>query len=86
LAGAAGQSTGRFPNFESQILIGHKNALKSLVDAEAQVLALRIKTAKTREEQLAIITAETDLIRFFTGNSGYFFHLRHYWHSDQCAD
>ena len=62
-----------FPNFEAQILNGHKDTLKSLVDAEAQVLALRIKTAKTREAQIAIITAETDPIRFFTGNSGYFF-------------
>jgi len=62
-----------FPNFENQILNGHKNALKSLVDAEAQILAMRVKSAKTREEQIAIITAETDPIRFFTSNSGYYF-------------
>ncbi len=62
-----------FPSFESQILNGHKNALKSLVDAEAQILALRIKTAKSREEQIDIITTETDPIRFFEGHSGYYF-------------
>ena len=54
-----------FPNFENQILNGHKNALKSLVDAEAQILALRVKSAKSRAEQIAIITAETDPVRFF---------------------
>ncbi|MDR3460630.1 MAG: methyl-accepting chemotaxis protein [Verrucomicrobiae bacterium] len=62
-----------FPNFENQVLGGHKGALKSLVDAEAQILAQRIKLAKTREEQVAIITAETDAIRFFDDHSGYFF-------------
>jgi methyl-accepting chemotaxis protein len=62
-----------FPNFETQILNGHKGTLKSLVDVEAQILAERIKSAKTREEQIAIVTAETDPIRFFADHSGYFF-------------
>ena len=62
-----------FPNFENQILNGHKNALKSLVDAEAQILALRVKSAKSRAEQIAIITAETDPVRFFEDDSGYYF-------------
>jgi hypothetical protein len=54
-----------FPNFESEVLNGHKGALKSLVDAEAQIFAERVKSAKTREEQIAIVTAETDPIRSF---------------------
>jgi len=62
-----------FPNFEAQILNGHKNALKSLVDAEAQILSGRLKLAKSREEQIAIVTAETDPIRFFDDHSGYYF-------------
>ena len=62
-----------FPNFESQILSGHKDTLKSLVDAEVQILAVRVKAAKTREEQIAIITAETDPVRFFSDHSGYYF-------------
>jgi hypothetical protein len=62
-----------FPNFESQVLNGHKGALKELVEAEAQILALRVKSAKTREEQVAIVTAETDPIRFFDDHSGYYF-------------
>jgi len=62
-----------FPNFESQILNGHKGTLKSLVDVEAQIIAERIKSAKTREDKIAIITAETDPIRFYDDHSGYFF-------------
>jgi methyl-accepting chemotaxis protein len=62
-----------FPNFETEVLNGHKNALKSLVDAESQILALRIKTATNRDEQIAIIMAETDPIRFFDDHSGYYF-------------
>ena len=62
-----------FPNFENQILNGHKETLKSLVDSEIQVLAQRLKPAKTRAEQIAIIEADTDPIRFFPDRSGYFF-------------
>jgi len=62
-----------FPNFESQLLNSHKLNLKSLVDVEAQVLALRLKAAKSREEQLAIITTETDAVRYFDDRSGYYF-------------
>jgi methyl-accepting chemotaxis protein len=61
------------PNFENQILSGHKDSLKTLVETEAQHLALRLQAAKTHEEQLAIITAETDPIRFGEDHSGYFF-------------
>jgi methyl-accepting chemotaxis protein len=62
-----------FPNFESQILNGHKNTLKSLVDSEVQVLTQRLKQAKTRAEQIQIIESDTDPIRFFPDKSGYFF-------------
>lgn len=62
-----------FPNFENQILNGHKDTLRSLVQNEAQVLAERLKPARTRAEQMAIIEAETDPIRFFDDKSGYFF-------------
>jgi methyl-accepting chemotaxis protein len=62
-----------FPNFERQILAGHKDMLKTLVESEIQVLAQRIKGAKTRDEQIAIIQADTDPIRFFADHSGYFF-------------
>jgi methyl-accepting chemotaxis protein len=62
-----------FPNFEDQLLNGHKDTLKSLVDTEIQVLSLRIKPAQTRAEQIAILEAETDPLRFFPDHSGYFF-------------
>jgi methyl-accepting chemotaxis protein len=62
-----------FPNFENQLLNAHKDTLKSLVDTEIQVLSQRIKSAKTRAEQIAIIEAETDPLRFFPDHSGYFF-------------
>jgi methyl-accepting chemotaxis protein len=62
-----------FPNFESQILNGHKDALKSLVESENQALALRLKAATTRAEQIAIIESDTDPIRFFDDRQGYFF-------------
>jgi methyl-accepting chemotaxis protein len=61
------------PNFETQILNGHRDTLKSLVDSEVQVLAARLQSAKTAPEQIAIIQAETDPLRFFTDRSGYFF-------------
>ena len=62
-----------FPNFESQVLKGHKQALKALVDAEAQILAQQVKNAQSRDEQIAIVTAETDPVRFFEDHSGYYF-------------
>lgn len=62
-----------FPNFETQIINGHKDTLKSLVDTEAQLLGQRIQSTKTLAEQVAIIQAETDSIRFFPDHSGYFF-------------
>lgn len=62
-----------FPNFESQIINGHKDTLKSLVDTEVQLLGLRLQAAKSRAEQVAVIQTETDPIRFFPDHSGYFF-------------
>lgn len=62
-----------FPHFENQILSGHKDTLKSLVDSEIQALAPRLASAKTRAEQTAIIEAETDPIRVYADKSGYFF-------------
>ena len=62
-----------FPNFESQIINGHKDTLKSLVDCEVQIIAQRMKTVKGRAEQIALIESETDPIRFFQDQTGYFF-------------
>jgi len=62
-----------FPNFETQILNGHKDTLKSLVETEVQNLQERIATAKTRAEQIAAIESDTDAIRFFGDKAGYFF-------------
>jgi len=62
-----------FPNLESLMTSGHRNALKSLVDAEAQTLAQRLKPLKSREAKLAAVVKETDPVRFFDDGSGYFF-------------
>ncbi len=62
-----------FPNFETQILKGHENTLKTLVDTEAQILAERLKSASTAAEQKAIIESQTDPLRFLEDQSGYFF-------------
>ncbi len=62
-----------FPNFEHQMLEGHKLTLKSVVDVEVGTLSARLKGLKTREEQVAAIIAETDPIRFFDDKSGYYF-------------
>ncbi len=62
-----------FPNFESQVLEGHKMALKAAVDVEAATLGQRLKDSKSRDEQIKVIMAETDPIRFFDDQSGYFF-------------
>jgi hypothetical protein len=64
---AGGKTILNFPSGAATLTkIGDKVArLKALVDAEAQILAQRVKPAKTREEQMAIVTAETDPIRFF---------------------
>lgn len=59
--------------FGSQVLNGHKYAIKAAVDVEASTLAAKLKNTKSREEQIAIIIAETDPIRFFDDHSGYFF-------------
>ncbi|HTI99204.1 MAG TPA: methyl-accepting chemotaxis protein [Dongiaceae bacterium] len=62
-----------FTGFENQIMLGSSNVLKSTVDIEAQTLAARLKPLHTRDEQIAAIIAETDPVRFFGDNSGYFF-------------
>jgi methyl-accepting chemotaxis protein len=62
-----------FPNLEGLMMSGHKNTLKTAVDAEAQMLGRRLSTLRTREEKIAAIIEETDPIRFFDDHSGYFF-------------
>ena len=62
-----------YPSFEQQILNGHKSSLKSLVETQTAGLAEKLKGQKTREEQIDTLIKETDPIRFFDDNSGYFF-------------
>lgn len=62
-----------YPNFEEQILAGHKNTLKTVVDVEVASLAEKLKALSTREEKLKAVEADTDPIRFFDDGSGYFF-------------
>ena len=62
-----------YPSFEHQILSGHKNSLKSLVETQTASLAEKLKMYKTREEKIDALIKETDPIRFFDDNSGYFF-------------
>ncbi len=62
-----------FPNIENLMMSGYKNALKSVVDCEAQNLGPRLKTLATRDQKIAAVVAETDPIRFFDDGSGYFF-------------
>lgn len=61
------------PSFSSQVLKANKDALKVSVQIKAAVLAARVKGATNRDERNTIIVAETDPIRFFDDNSGYFF-------------
>ena len=62
-----------YPSFEHQILNGHKSSLKSLVETQTASLAEKLKVQKTREEKIDALIKETDPIRFFDDNSGYFF-------------
>ncbi len=62
-----------YPRDEGLILNGQKSAIKLLVDAEATGLAEKLKGQKSGEGILDNITKETDPIRFFDDNSGYFF-------------
>jgi methyl-accepting chemotaxis protein len=62
-----------YPNFEEQVLNGSKALMKTAVEIQAITLGERVKDLKTREEQSEAIVAETDPIRFFEDNSGYFF-------------
>ncbi len=62
-----------YPNFAEQVLAGHKNTLKAVVEAEATSLAAKLQSVKTREEQIKLLIAETDPIRFLEDHSGYFF-------------
>jgi len=61
------------PSMERQILEDHKVALKALVEAEAIALGEVVKSLSSREEKLAAVVRQTDPIRFFDDNSGYFF-------------
>jgi methyl-accepting chemotaxis protein len=71
----AGQVSSKlvFPNFENQVLEGNKMTLRTAVDVEVATLSQKLKDVKTREEQAKAIIAETDPIRFFEDQSGYFF-------------
>lgn len=62
-----------YPGLEQQIVNRHKESLKLIVDVEAANLVERLKKLATREEKIAVITAETDPIRFLEDGSGYFF-------------
>jgi methyl-accepting chemotaxis protein len=62
-----------FPNLERLMMDGHRNTLKTVVDAEAQVLAQRLRTVRGKEQIIATVIEETDPIRFFDDHSGYFF-------------
>ncbi|MGD0511371.1 MAG: methyl-accepting chemotaxis protein, partial [Candidatus Micrarchaeaceae archaeon] len=62
-----------YPSFEYQILNGHKSTLKALVETQTASLAEKLKVQNTREEQIDTAVKETDSIRFFDDNSGYFF-------------
>jgi hypothetical protein len=62
-----------FPNIETLMVSGHKDALQSLVDSEVKTLERRLSNVHGRDEQIAAIIAETDPIRFFADGSGYFF-------------
>ncbi len=61
------------PSMERQILEDHKTALKALVEAEAGALGEAVKGLGAREEKASAIIKQTDPIRFFDDNSGYFF-------------
>jgi methyl-accepting chemotaxis protein len=62
-----------YPNFEEQMMSGHKNDLKALVDAEAAVLAEKVKNLDTREDKVKTVVSETDSVKFFDDGSGYYF-------------
>ncbi len=62
-----------FPQFENQILKGHQNTLKTVVDVEAAYLSEKLKSLQMTEEKIALIIKETDPIRFLDDGSGYFF-------------
>jgi methyl-accepting chemotaxis protein len=62
-----------YPNFEEQMMLGHKTSLKALVDAEAATLAEKVKNLNTREEKMKAVISETDPVKFFDDGSGYFF-------------
>ncbi|MGN6367582.1 MAG: methyl-accepting chemotaxis protein [Phycisphaerae bacterium] len=61
------------PQFEEQVMHGHRNELKTAVDVEATLLAQLVAPLKTREQRAEAITAQTDPLRFMTDGSGYFF-------------
>ncbi len=62
-----------FPQFGNQIVKGHQNTLKAVVDVEAAYLSQKLKSQQTMDEKIALVIKETDPIRFFEDGSGYFF-------------
>ncbi|MBI5521891.1 MAG: cache domain-containing protein [Desulfarculus sp.] len=62
-----------FPEFEAQVLAGHQNALKALVEAEALSLGQAVKGVEDKAQRFALIEKLTDPQRFFEDKSGYFF-------------
>ena len=61
------------PNFARAVDEGNRKVLQSLVEAETIALEQSIAGLTSREEQVAAVVAQTDPIRFFEDNSGYFF-------------
>ena len=60
-------------NLGEQMLNGHRDTLKTAVEIEAAMLAVRLQPLQTREEKIAAIIAETDPLRFYADHTGYFF-------------
>ena len=62
-----------YPSFEQALLKGHQNTLQAVVDTEAAILGEQLKGVTSRVQRDAIITSQTDPVRFFADASGYFF-------------
>jgi methyl-accepting chemotaxis protein len=61
------------PNVAGQVLKGDVQTLKAAVEVEAAILGPQLKNCKSREEQIALLVAQTDPIRFLDDQSGYYF-------------
>lgn len=62
-----------YPKFKESILNSSKLTMKTAVEAEAIALGEAVKGITDPKKQKEIIVAQTDPIRFFDDNSGYFF-------------